>query len=351
MSKRSVLIKFYNELPSYVYDHIETAYTGESINTQIGYCIDIKTFFEFLLKTKLTNIEDISQITTKHLEQVTIRDLTSYRGYLSEYESEYLSASGKVIKIIRKNSAFGINRKLSGIRGLFSYLYKHDLISQNVTDKLDFQKLHQKIKKPLTTQETLKFLDVLYNGENYYDGRELTEYTRRRQRDIALFITYLGTGCRVSELLNLNINDVDFDNFSFIVTRKGGDQQEIFMPVKVHEELDNYFSERLKYENIKDTDALFINRQGKRMTVAGVEKLLKKYFFTVGVTNADKTRPHALRRTFACNLLADGIDIKMVADLMGHKNIDVTHKYYAQYTSRKRKEIMQDFKVVDENRD
>ena len=112
-----------------------------------------------------------------------------------------------------------------------------------------------------------------------------------------------------------------------------------------------YFKERLKYDNIKDADALFINRQGKRMTVAGVEKLLKKYFYTVGITHADKTRPHALRRTFACNLLADGIDIKMVADLMGHKNIDVTHKYYAQYTSRKRKEIMQDFKVVDENRD
>ena len=87
------------------------------------------------------------------------------------------------------------------------------------------------------------------------------------------------------------------------------------------------------------------------MTVAGVEKILKNYFYTVGVTHADKTRPHALRRTFACNLLADGIDIKMVADLMGHKNIDVTHKYYAQYTSKKRKEIMREFNVVDENRD
>ena len=351
MSKRSMLHEFYNALPDFVYDHIETAYTGESVNTQVGYCIDIKTFLDFLRKTKFKDVASLEDFTTEHLEAVTIKDLTAYRGYLAEYESEYLSATGKRMKVIRKNSAFGVNRKLSGLRGLFGYLYKHDLISQNVTDKLDFQKLHQKIKKPLTTQETLKFLDVLYNGENYFEGRALTEYQRRRQRDIALFITYLGTGCRVSELLNLNLNDVDFDNFSFIVTRKGGDQQEIFMPVKVHEELDNYFQERLGYENLKDSEALFTNRQGRRMSVDGVEKILKNYFLAVGVTNPDKTRPHALRRTFACNLLADGIDIKMVAELMGHKNIDVTHKYYAQYTSKKRKEIMLDFEVVDENRD
>lgn len=351
MSKRSVLHDFYNILPDFVYDHIETAYTGESINTQVGYCIDIKTFLDFLRKTKFRDIKRLEDFTAEHLKKVTIKDLTAYRGYLAEYESEYLSATGKTIKITRRNSAYGINRKLSGIRGLFAYLYKHDYISQNVTDKLDFQKLHQKIKKPLTTQETIKFLDVLYNGENYFEGRALTEYRKRRQRDIALFVTYLGTGCRVSELLNLDINDVDFDNFSFIVKRKGGDEQEIFMPVKVHEEMDNYFKERLKLENLKDSGAVFVNRQGKRMSVDGVEKILKNYFFAVGVTNPDKTRPHALRRTFACNLLADGIDIKMVAELMGHKNIDVTHKYYAQYTSKKRKEIMMDFEVVDTKRD
>ena len=87
------------------------------------------------------------------------------------------------------------------------------------------------------------------------------------------------------------------------------------------------------------------------MTVGGVEKILKKYCATVGITHPDKTRPHALRRTFACNLLADGVDIKMVAELMGHKNIDVTHRYYAQYASKRRKEIMRGFELVDEKRE
>ena len=339
------------KLPDFVYDYIEVAYTGDSVNTQIGYSIDIKIFLEYLQRFKFREIESIEDFTPEHMEQVTIRDLTSFSAYLREYETESVSPSGRVIKRIRRNSPYGINRKLSGIRGLFSYLYKNDLISQNVTDKLDFKKLHQKMKKPLTTQETVRLIDVIYEGEKYYEGRDLSEYLRRKQRDIALFTTYLGTGCRVSELVNIDMDDIDFDTASFIVTRKGGEQQEIFMPVQVENEMFKYFEERKDAENVKDQKAFFINRQGKRMTVPGVEKILKKYCATVGITHPDKTRPHALRRTFACNLLADGVDIKMVAELMGHKNIDVTHRYYAQYASKRRKEIMRNFNIVDEKRD
>lgn len=76
------------------------------------------------------------------------------------------------------------------------------------------------MKRPLTSQETVNLLDVIYNGEKYYTGRDLTEYKKRKKRDIALFTAYLGTGCRVSELINLDIRDVCFDTSSFVVTRK-----------------------------------------------------------------------------------------------------------------------------------
>ncbi len=351
MNKHAHLQQFLTKLPDFVYDYIETAYTGDSVNTQIGYSIDIKIFLEYLQKFKFREVESTEDFTPAHMEQVTIRDLTSFAAYLREYETESVTPSGKTVKHIRKNSAYGINRKLSGVRGLFSYLYKNDLISKNETDKLDFKKLHQKMKKPLTTQETIRLIDVIYNGENYYEGRDLAEYMRRKRRDIALFTAYLGTGCRVSELVNIDIDDVDFDTASFIVTRKGGEQQEIFMPVQVENEMFNYYGERKNAENVKDQKAFFISRLGRRMTVAGVEKILKNYCRTVGITNPDKTRPHALRRTFACNLLADGVDIEMVAELMGHRNIDVTHRYYAQYASKRRKEIMRSFELVDGKRD
>ena len=95
-----------------------------------------------------------------------------------------------------------------------------------------------------------------------------------------------------------------------------------------------------------DKNALFISRNGKRMSIGAVEKNLKRYCMSAGITNSDKTRPHALRRTFACRMLEDGIDIKMVAELMGHKNIEVTHKFYAQYSNRARKEVMRGFSII-----
>ena len=87
----------------------------------------------------LINIEKIEDFTVADMEKVTLRDLNAFTAYLKEYETDTVSIDGKHIKRIRRNSAYGINRKLSGIRGLFSYLYKNDLISQNVTDKLDFK--------------------------------------------------------------------------------------------------------------------------------------------------------------------------------------------------------------------
>ena len=166
-----------------------------------------------------------------------------------------------------------------------------------------------------------------------------------KKRDIALFTAYLGTGCRVSELINLDIRDVCFDTSSFVVTRKGGDEQEIFMPVQVENELFTYMQERVENEKAKD-DALFISRLGTRMTAQGVEKVLKNIVRLSVYTTPTRHVPHALRRTFACNLIADGIDIKMVAELMGHKNIEVTHKYYTQYAIEKRKEVMQNFDIT-----
>ena len=348
MSKYVDLTKILTKLPDFVFDYIEVAYDGESVNTQIGYSIDIKTFFEYLIMFKFKNSITPEDITVQMLNEVTLRDLNGFKAYLREYESEYVTATGRVIKRTRTNNEYGINRKHSGIRGLFLYLYKNDYIDHNVTDKLDFKKLHQKMKRPLNTKDVISLIDVLYNGENYFEGRSRASYLNRKQRDIALFTAYLGTGCRVSELDNLNITDVDFDSSSFIITRKGGDWQEKLMPVQGENELLKYVEERLADEDTKDTDPLFISRNKKRILPQTVEKNLKNYCYAAGITDPDKMHPHALRRTFACNLIADGVDIKMVAELMGHKNIEVTHRYYTQYAVERRKQVMRSLDITVE---
>lgn len=344
MIKQHYLRNYLSELPDFVFTYIEEYYNGESINTQLGYSLDVKVFLNYLRQYRFRDVEKNEDFTLDHINKVTPSDLIRFKAYLREYETEFISPSGRRVKRICRNSAFGINRKLSAVRGLFIYLYKTEQISQNVTDKVDFVKLHQKIKKPLTTQETVRLIDVIYNGEKYFEGRTLTEYNNKKLRDIAIFTTYLGTGVRVSELVNMQVTDVDFNTQSFIVTRKGGDQQEIFMPVQVNNALWEYLEP--DSEDARESGPLFLGRSGKPLTVAAVEKTLKNYCYTVGITHPDKTRPHALRRTFACRLLEDGVDIKMVAELMGHKNIEVTHRYYAQYSSQKRREVMQNLDVL-----
>ena len=338
--KYSYLKEYTNQLPDFVSEYIIEYYTGESINTQIGYLIDIRVFFNYLISEVFTEIPDIKDVTVSDIDRLKVTDLIRFKSYLREYEQLTHSVTGKIIKRVYKNSAYGVNRKMSGVRGLFIYLYKTEQIKENITDKVDFAKLHQKIKKRLTSQETCDLLDVIFNGEKYYEGRLLTEYKKRQKRDAAIFTTYLGTGIRVSELININIEDIDLETNSFIVTRKGGDEQEIFMPLQVKQTISEYLLEEANNRENIETGPLFLSRNNSRFTTAGIEKLLKNYCKTVGITNPDKARPHALRRTFACQLLEDGVDIKMVAELLGHKNIEVTHKYYAQYDSKKRKELM-----------
>ncbi|MGN0164437.1 MAG: tyrosine-type recombinase/integrase [Candidatus Ornithomonoglobus sp.] len=101
-------------------------------------------------------------------------------------------------------------------------------------------------------------------------------------------------------------------------------------------------------ENTKGTDPLFISRNGKRILPQTIEKNLKNYCILAGITDPEKMHPHALRRTFACSMIADGVDIKMVAELMGHKNIEVTHRYYTQYATERRKQVMREFDIVGE---
>lgn len=340
--KHAYLRAYTNEMPRYVSAYILEYYSGESVNTQVGYCIDIRVFLNYLRLAVFPELSSIRDVTLAHLEKVTASDLISFKHYLAEYETESRTPDGRTITRVYRNSAYGVNRKMSAVRGLFIYLYKTDQLSQNITDKIDFAKLHQKIKKPLTTQETVSLLNVIFNGEGIPPGRATSEYERRKLRDIALFTTYLGTGVRVSELVNLNIEQLDFDTSSFIVTRKGGDEQEIFMPPQVENSISEYLYSNPIEDEPRKSGPLFLSRGGGRLTVAAVERLLKNYCQIAGITHPDKTRPHALRRTFACRLLEDGVDIKMVAELMGHKNIEVTHRYYAQYSAKARRDVMED---------
>lgn len=347
VAKTILLNNTLSELPDFVFDFVKKYYDGESVNTQIAYAIDIRTYLKYLMRLSpfKNEVNVIEDFTPAHLEKVDLNTLLDYKVYLERYENTYTTNDGIEKTVILTNSKKGILRKLSTLRTLYSYLFKADLIDRNITEKLDLPKIHHKMKKPLTFQETLKIIDVIYNGEKYFKGRELALYKKKKQRDITIFSTLLGTGIRVSEMIGLNIEDIDFENSSFVVLRKGGDNQEIYMPVQVENELHLYIQERMEFPNAKDKKALFLSNRGTRITVSSIEKMVKKYCNIAGVYNPDKTTVHALRRTFACNLLEEGIDLKMVAELLGHRDISVTAKFYAQHNKASHRKVMQSVKL------
>jgi len=347
MSTKSMqLSNILSELPDFVFDFIKKYYDGDSINTQIAYATDIRTYLRFLQKQpQFSHIKNLEDFTPEHLEAVDLNLMLDYKVYLERYENTYTTSTGKQKTVIITNSRKGIVRKLCTLRSLYSYLFKSDSIEKDITRKLDLPKIHHRPKKPLTVLETINVIDVLYKGEKYFRGRELALYKKKRQRDIAIFVTILGTGIRVSELVNLDIDDIDFDNSSFVVLRKGGDYQEIPMPVQVENEIYLYLQERLKITDAKDKNALFLSNRKTRITVSSVEKMIKKYCNTAGIYNDEKTTVHALRRTFACRLLEEGYDIKLISELLGHKDVVVTSRFYAQHNKETHRRVMKNVEL------
>lgn len=344
MSKHIRLKNYLQHLPDYVFDFIQKYYDGESINTQIAYAIDLKVYFTYLTEHFYKNI-NIENITIKQLESVSLTDLINYKDYLKEYQLTYISPiTNKNITKTITNDTKGISRKLASLHSFYSYLFKTEQIQSNITEKLDLPKIKHHMKKPMSMLESLKFVDVVMNGEKYItDKRLLTEYNLRKLRDTALFITLLGVMCRVSEIVNLDIDDIDFENSSFTVKRKGGNFEEIFMPIQVENALYEYIQQR-KLVDTKDK-ALFISKRKTRITVSMVEKLMKSYCDLAEITHPDKRTIHSLRRTGACQLLNDNVNIQMVSQLLGHSSVMVTSKYYAQYNNEQKREVMKNREI------
>ena len=153
--KQNTLRNYLSELPDFVFRFIDYYYDGESVNTQLAFALDIKIFLNFLIVTKKFPYDTLEEFSENDMEQITVDDLLEYKSYLKQYTLTYTDADGRPYSRTHRNSSFGINRKMSSLRSLFSYLYKTDKISQNITLKVDMNKLVQKIKKPLTLQETM----------------------------------------------------------------------------------------------------------------------------------------------------------------------------------------------------
>ena len=294
---------------------------------------DLRIFFDFLVKKKFRN-KSIQDLTLEDLEQVTDTDVEIFLSYLSHYRF-----GEKRLSCDERAKA----RKLSTVRSLFKYFFNKGLISVNNVAKVPTPKLHDKEIIRLESNEVSSLLDTAEMGNGL--SRHAEGYHEKTKiRDTAILTLFLGTGIRISELVGLNDESIDFSNNSFIVTRKGGNQAILYFSEEVGDALGAYMAQKEEDPRIPQAEhALFLSLQYKRITVRAVENLVKKYAKIVSPLK--KITPHKLRSTYGTALYRETGDIYIVADVLGHKDVNTTRKHYAAITEERRKSVASKVKL------
>ncbi len=312
--------------------------------TRLGYLRDIRIFCDYLVKRRFRN-RTVRELSVTDLAELTPTDIEAYIDYLSSY-----TLDGK--KHACKEHAK--ERKVSSLRALFKYFYKRERLENDIMTKVDTPKTHLKPIVRLDVNEVVDILDEAETGENL-EGRQKNFHNITAVRDEAMLSLFLGTGIRISECVGLNRNDINFDDNSFVVTRKGGNTTILYFSEEVADSLRRYvewldeqISQKTAFgKRVKDRDALFISIKGGRMTPRAVELMVKKYAKII--TPFKKITPHKLRSTYGTTLYRETHDIFVVADVLGHKDVNTTRKHYAAMSDDIRRDVVNKVKLRDDD--
>ncbi len=290
-----------------------------SARTRLGYAYDLRTFFEYLHNVNPSlSKKDIRDYDVSILDQIEREDIEEYLEYLSLYAKDDREIT---------NNEQGKKRKMSALRSMYSYFYKSEQISRNTAELINMPKLHEHEIIRLEPNEVATLLDQVEAGEKLTKA-QLKYHEKTKLRDVALLTLLLGTGIRVSECVGIDFDDIDFDTNGLRIHRKGGYNTVVYFPDEVREALLAYINQRKEIIPEEGSEnALFLSLQNKRISVRAVEKLVKKY--AQNVTTLKKITPHKLRSTFGTNLYQESGDIYLVADVLGHKDVNTTRKHYA----------------------
>lgn len=326
-----------NELPYVCSDFFLSISQTTSIKTRLGYAYDLRLFLEFLCENvRHFKDKDIIDIEASDLENVTYRDIDMFLDYISYHNRENNTKLGKKTSVSYINKENGKARKLSAIRRMFYYLYKVGEIKSNPAELVDIPKIHQKNIIYLDKEEVKALLDEVENGTKL-TNRQQKYHNYTKTRDFAIICLLLGTGIRVSECVGINIEHIDFYNKGIKIVRKGGNESIIYFGDEVYEALSDYLDEREAIETVEGhEDALFLSMQRKRISTRTVQNLVKKY--SKIVTPLKNISPHKLRSTYGTALYEKTGDIYLVADALGHADINTTKKHYAKMHEERRKQ-------------
>ena len=316
-------------LPEFSRDYFRAIDSTTTTKTRISYAYDIRIFFQFLVnENPLFKDKKITDLTIDVLDQVQALDIEEFMEYLKVYKDNqdtYVT-----------NGETGLKRKISTLRSFYNYYFKHEMIKTNPPALITMPKLHEKAIVRLDTDEVAMLLDYIEHAGDQLSGQKKAYYEKTKTRDLALITLLLGTGIRVSECVGLDMDDVDFKNNGIKIHRKGGAEVVVYFGEEVRSALMEYMVERQKITAADGSvNALFLSLQNKRISVRSVEKMVNKY--SKLVTSLKHITPHKLRSTYGTSLYRETGDIYLVADVLGHKDVNTTRKHYAAIDDDRRR--------------
>ncbi|WP_072521134.1 tyrosine-type recombinase/integrase [Blautia sp. Marseille-P3087] len=316
-------------LPAFCKDYFRAIDSTTTTKTRISYAYDIRIFFQFLLdENPAFKNYAMTDFSVAVLDQIKAVDLEEYMEYLKIYQNGDKTET---------NGERGLKRKISALRSFYAYYYKREMIHTNPTVLIDVPKIHDKSIIRLDTDEVALLLDYIEHCGDSLTGQKRVYYEKTKERDLAIVTLLLGTGIRVSECVGLDIEDVDFKNNGIKVTRKGGNEMVVYFGEEVEKALKRYLEIREVITPLAGHEhALFYSAQRKRMGVQAVENMVKKY--SRQITTTKKITPHKLRSTYGTALYQETGDIYLVADVLGHKDVNTTKKHYAALDDARRRQ-------------
>ena len=308
-----------------------------STRTRLSYAYDVRTFFRFLQEANpYFSAKPVSTWTVDMLDLLEATDIEEYQEFLKVYDIEPDMAGAKKEKTRITNGEKGLKRKMSALRSFYAYYYKRQMIVKNPTLLVDMPKLHEKAIIRLDDGEVAALLDYIEHAGDSLTGQKKTYYEKTKVRDLAIVTLLLGTGIRVSECVGLDVQDVDFRNNGIRVVRKGGSEMIVYFGTEVQQALQKYLEERELITPLPGHEnALFYSTQRRRIGVQAVENMVRKY--AREVTTTKKITPHKLRSTYGTALYRETGDIYLVADVLGHKDVNTTRKHYAAMDEDRRR--------------
>jgi site-specific recombinase XerD len=286
---------------------------AHSKRTVDEYFLDLRNFFRYLKQVRDPLLKDlpldqinIMDVDLDFVASVTLTDIYAYLTYLSRNRAQHHNSS---------NSDYGLSvssraRKLATIRSFYNYLTnKKHLLRENPVKDIDSPKLRKTLPKYLTLDQSTELLDAV-------DGKN-------QERDYCILTLFLNCGLRISELVGLNLNDINEDTLR--VLGKGNKVRILYLNDACQDALNTYLAVRRPITG-RDANALFLSSRNERVSRSTVHAMVKKRLTAAGIDSSEYSS-HKLRHTAATLMLQNGVDVRAVQEVLGHDHLNTTEIY------------------------